>query len=150
MDYTNGFFVKQEYFPVEAFSVEVWVGKKTTEKTMPCMDRSLVAKRQTVNAISPNVVHSLDAAHMFFTIDGMGAVGITEFSFIHDSYGTHATRVDEMNRVLREQFVRIHDKPLLEGIKLEWETRYNVILDPLPPMGDLDITQVVDSLYFFH
>ena len=55
-----------------------------------------------------------------------------------------------MNRILREQFVRIHDKPLLEGIKLEWETRYNIILGPLPPMGDLDITQVVDSLYFFH
>jgi DNA-directed RNA polymerase len=146
----TGFFVKQEYFPIEAFSVQVWVGKKTTDKTMPCIDRSLVAKRQTVNAISPNIVHSLDAAHMFFTIDGMAIGGITEFCFIHDSYGTHATRVDDMNRILREQFVRIHDKPILEGIKLEWETRYNVILGPLPPMGDLDITQVVDSLYFFH
>ena len=117
---------------------------------MPCIDRSVVDKRRTVNAVSPNIIHSLDAAHMFFAIEGMGAEGIIEFCFIHDSYGTHATRVDDMNRILREQFVRIHDKPLLEGIKLEWETRYNIILGPLPPMGDLDITQVVDSLYFFH
>ena len=147
----TGFFVKQEYFPQETLDVEIQIkGGRKSRIQMGILDRSAISKRQTVNAISPNVVHSLDAAHMFFTIDGMGAGGITEFCFIHDSYGTHATRVDDMNRILREQFVRIHDKPLLEGIKLEWETRYNVILGPLPPMGDLDITQVVDSLYFFH
>lgn len=147
----TGFYVKQEYFPQETLDVEIQIkGGRKSRIRMPNLDRSAIAKRQTVNAISPNVVHSLDASHMFFTIDGMAIGGITEFSFIHDSYGTHATRVDDMNRILREQFVRIHDKPLLEGIKLEWETRYNVILDPLPPMGDLDITRVVDSLYFFH
>ena len=151
----TGFFVKQEYFPMENFTVESRVKTpdstaRVKSSTMPCIDRSVVDKRRTVNAVSPNIIHSLDAAHMFFAIEGMGAEGIIEFCFIHDSYGTHATRVDDMNRILREQFVRIHDKPLLEGIKLEWETRYNIILGPLPPMGDLDITQVVDSLYFFH
>ena len=150
----TGFFVKQEYFPMETFEVGTQIrhgGTPSLRKNqLPAMDRSAVEKRRTVNGIPPNIIHSLDASHMFFTIDGMGAEDIFEFCFIHDSYGTHATRVDDMNRILREQFVRIHDKPLLEELKLDWETRYNVILDPLPPMGDLDIKQVVDSLYFFH
>lgn len=147
----TGFYVKQEYFPQETLDVEIQIkGGRKSRIRMPNLDRSAIAKRQTVNAISPNVVHSLDASHMFFTIDGMAIGGITEFSFIHDSYGTHATRVDDMNRILREQFVRIHDKPILENIKTEWEARYNIILDPLPPMGNLDITQVLDSRYFFH
>lgn len=35
---------------------------------------------------------------------------------VHDSYWTHACDVDVMNRILREKFVELYDKPILENV----------------------------------
>lgn len=35
---------------------------------------------------------------------------------VHDSYWTHACDVDEMNRILREKFVELYEKPILENV----------------------------------
>src|SRR5690349_12375889 len=34
---------------------------------------------------------------------------------VHDSYGVHACDVDLLNRVLREEFVRIYSEPVLQN-----------------------------------
>lgn len=36
---------------------------------------------------------------------------------VHDSYWTHASDVDEMNRILREKFVELYEAPILENVK---------------------------------
>lgn len=38
------------------------------------------------------------------------------FVGVHDSYWTHAGSVEEMNRVLREKFVEMHSRPLLQEL----------------------------------
>jgi DNA-directed RNA polymerase len=34
---------------------------------------------------------------------------------VHDSYGVHACDVELLNRVLREEFVRIYSEPVLQN-----------------------------------
>jgi len=85
------------------------------------------------------------------------------FASVHDSYWTHPSTVEQMNRIIREQFVILHSKPLLENLRSEFLERYkgHVIykksmkelktfdLKPIPKKGDFDLTQVKDSKYFF-
>lgn len=109
----------------------------------------LDAKAQYL-AISPNFIHSLDAAHMFMTIDEMLDVGMYAFSFVHDSYGTYAPDVDKMHEILRDKFVQIHQENQLEKLKKEIEERYGIYLPPVPQReGEFQIEEVLESRYFF-
>ena len=75
---------------------------------------------------------------------------ITAYSFIHDSYGTHATDIDKMNQYLREEFINLHKENQLEAFKKEIETELQIILPALPKQGeDFDISEVLQSAYFF-
>lgn len=101
-------------------------------------------------AISPNFIHSWDAAHMFLTIWTMFNKGITAFSFVHDSYGTYGPYIDEMDRILKEQFVYIHRENLLEKFKSYVEKKYEIKLPDIPEReDDFDINEVLESQYFF-
>lgn len=101
-------------------------------------------------AISPNFIHSLDAAHMFMTIYSMLNVGISAYSFVHDSYGTYATDISSMHTILREEFVKIHKENQLERLKEETEKRYGIFLPDCPKEEDgFIIEEVLKSRYFF-
>ena len=100
--------------------------------------------------VSPNWIHSLDAAHQFLTIGRMRNAGIPSYSFIHDSYGTHAIYVDIMNQFTREEFIKMHKENQLEALKNELETKYTVKLPELPTKGEtFDLSEVLESAYFF-
>jgi DNA-directed RNA polymerase len=101
-------------------------------------------------AISPNYIHSLDAAHMFMTISSMLDEGITAYSFVHDSYGTYAPDVPLMHRLLREEFIKIHQENQLEKLKKEIEERYGIYLPEIPQReNEFQVEEVVESEYFF-
>ncbi|KAK5576563.1 hypothetical protein RB653_007707 [Dictyostelium firmibasis] len=102
------------------------------------------------SAFPPNFIHSLDSTHMFLTALSCDDKGIT-YSSVHDSYWTHACTVDNMNEILRNEFVELHKQPILERL-LEWfQTKYpNLNFPPIPKKGQLDISRVKESKYFFH
>ncbi len=112
--------------------------------------RQRLNKTKQRNGIAPNFVHSMDAAHMMRTICGLHSEGCGHFAAIHDGYGVHACDVDLMNRLLREEFVKIYQEPVLERF---WEEQRranpNVRLPDPPETGDLDISVVLKSEYFF-
>ncbi len=72
-----------------------------------------VAKQR--NAFPPNLIHSIDSTHMLMTATKCEAEGLS-FTAVHDSYWTHAADVDRMNEILRDQFVRLHEKDLLQDL----------------------------------
>ena len=58
--------------------------------------------------------------------------------------------IDVLNRVLREEFVRIYSEPVLPNfLREQMKAHPDVSLPALPPPGDLDIRQVISSPYFF-
>ena len=102
------------------------------------------------SAFPPNYVHSLDSTHMLMTALRMKDRGLF-YSAVHDSYWTHACDVENMNAELRECFIDLYKKPLLEDLKSSLELRYpNIVIPPVPSRGELDIEEVKKSRYFFH
>ena len=100
-------------------------------------------------AFPPNYVHSLDASHMLMTAIEMDRRGL-QFAAVHDSYWTHAGTVNDMNAVLRDQFVELYKKPLLEDLHLGLRMRFpDLDFEAIPERGTLDIEKVKQSWYFF-
>lgn len=102
------------------------------------------------SAFPPNFVHSLDATHMLLTSLRMKEAGLS-FAAVHDSYWTHACDVDEMRHKLRESFVELYEQPILENLRESIVMRYpNLDCPPLPERGELNLSEVMKSSYFFH
>jgi DNA-directed RNA polymerase len=74
-----------------------------------------MARRQ-MTAFAPNFIHSLDGSHMMMTAVACNRAGLS-FAGVHDSFWTHACDVDVMNTILREKFVELYEKPILENVK---------------------------------
>ncbi|KAE8718734.1 DNA-directed RNA polymerase 2 [Hibiscus syriacus] len=122
-------------------SLQVLTLQRETEKIM--------VKRQRT-AFPPNFVHSLDGSHMMMTAVACKKAGLT-FSGVHDSYWTHASDVDTMNRILREKFVELYEKPILENLLESFQQSFPTLcFPPIPERGDFDLRDVLDSPYFFN
>jgi DNA-directed RNA polymerase len=117
------------------------------------------------SALAPNFIHSLDASHMLLTAHACYNAGIT-FASVHDSYWSHAATIDEMNRLIRDKFVELHQNPIMENLRNEFLQRYGtrvllcksrngtkiyrpINIRPLPKRGQLDLNLVKDSPFFF-
>lgn len=121
------------------------------------VDTGGINTRKSKTALSPNFIHSMDAAHLQRTVVGAYKEGLRHFAMVHDSYGTHAGNAEILSRVLREQFVELYQEDHLELFKNQVE---NFLIDrgftdkidlipELPSKGNLDIKEVLDSTFFF-
>lgn len=69
---------------------------------------------------------------------------------VHDSYWTHASEVDQMNVIIRDKFVELHKRPLLEELVRDLQSISSDIRIPeVPKKGQLDLEDVRGSVYFF-
>ena len=70
---------------------------------------------------------------------------------VHDCFWTHAATADDMGAILRDKFVELHSRPLLEELVQDFK-RSAPTLEPLPPLpqkGFLDLHVVRNAPYFF-
>lgn len=110
-----------------------------------------------LSGIAPNFVHSMDAAACHLFLAYSRDAGITSLTTIHDSYGTHAGKMDAVEQILREAFVGMYEEysPLEEFREaclkvLAGNEEGRKAVPPVPPMGKLNIREVLASAYFFH
>lgn len=112
-------------------------------------DGQPISKARQVQGLPPNVVHTWDGTHNM----GTAIRSVREklaFASVHDSYWSHCSSMDLLGKILREEFVSMHTAPLLLNLKEEWEAqRPGLQLPAPPPPGKLDLSQVIDSTYFF-
>ena len=103
-----------------------------------------------IQAIPPNFIHSIDAAHMMLVIGDMSLQGIKNYSFIHDSYGTSCNDIPVMREIIVRKFHDIHQENQLALFAKDIERilKFNIQI-PLPRSGSLDIDTVLDSDYLF-
>lgn len=129
------------------------------------------AKLSTVEqlrGIAPNFIHSLDAAALALTLRACKETGIEDFVSVHDAYGTHAANMHPLTKYLREAFVEVHSRDVLGEFRaacqrvlvdaLVAEKRMDpfdaaqkadeLLPEPLA-LGSLDISQILQSDYFF-
>jgi DNA-directed RNA polymerase len=118
--------------------------------------RSIVDKKKSKSSIAPNVIHSMDSAHLLKTVIKAKREGVVDFFLIHDSFATVPTDTDAMYQTVRSTFVDLYkDYCLYSDFKSQV---LDVLSDAgierlqgveIPPKGTLDITQVLDSEYCF-
>ncbi|VEU20933.1 DEKNAAC101802 [Brettanomyces naardenensis] len=82
-----------------------------------------VDARKQASGFPPNFVHSLDATHMLMSVNRCSEQGLS-FSSVHDSYWTHACDITLMNKILREEFVKLHKNSLVSKLRSEFMMRY--------------------------
>jgi DNA-directed RNA polymerase len=139
----DGFPVRQRYSEESAHIVVCHVGGRSVRLTMVKETQTAKVSRQRAG-IAPNFIHSLDACHMREYVTRAKAVGIEQFSMIHDSYGCHPNDGDLMQRLIREAFVSLYMDNDIPAILQQLAPA----VDPLP-MGTFDLSKVANATYFF-
>jgi DNA-directed RNA polymerase len=149
----SGFVVVQHYRELKGKRVETRFNGSVL-KFRSTEEKDVIDRQRQVSAVSPNFVHSLDAAAMMRTICIAKEDGINSFAMIHDSYGTHAAETDRLAERLRIAFVQMYlETDVLQAFRDEIAEQlpeeFREELPAVPEMGTLDLKQVLDSPYFF-
>ena len=145
--------VRQSYYVLNRLRLNTIAGKLVLweeDKT-----GGMQARKQML-AAAPNLIHSFDAAHLCLTVNAMVALcgPAVSFAMIHDSFGVHAARTDDLNRCLREQFVAIYHNSWLDTLQAEFNAQadgvtavphYTEFIVP----GDFDVAECLNSEFFF-
>tara|TARA_R100000458_G_C8159021_1_gene163834 strand:- start:39 stop:734 length:696 start_codon:yes stop_codon:yes gene_type:complete len=96
--------------------------------------------------VSPNYIHSQDASHMALVIEEWNG----DFGAVHDSFSTHACDVETLLMRTKQSFIEMYDKENYYDL-----IQQNIITDATnldveqPELGELDVTQIYESDYFF-
>ena len=99
--------------------------------------------------IVANLIHSYDAAMLQDCTNRMNAEGVSNLSFVHDSYGAGAGSMDTMSRVIRESTRDIYSTDQLTKLKTHFEQISGKEMPELPARGNLNLNDVMTAYYFF-
>lgn len=146
----SGFTVTQGYLKQKTKRIETVFGKESVKLSLSLDTDQLNTSKQKLG-IAPNFIHSLDATHLVWTVNECVRRGVTDFSMIHDSYGTHACDMEVLARVLREMFVKLYEgKDYLKELELACRATVNADkLPPCPQKGGLNHKDVLENCNFF-
>jgi DNA-directed RNA polymerase, mitochondrial len=152
----SGFVVNQDYRNTRTREIELLaIGQRMRLRVAEGYEDKIDSRKMAL-AIAPNFVHAMDAAHMLRTVETLlDVVGPSiHLSMVHDSYGTHAADAERLSYAIRQSFVEMyHEADWLERFRTEIAEQLAPeiaeTLPPVPAQGDLEITDVLNSLYFF-
>jgi DNA-directed RNA polymerase len=116
------------------------------------------------DAAAANFIHALDASHLVLTVNECVRVNMPDILAIHDSYSCLAPRAEQLNNIVREQFVAMYEQhdPLteiresaLQPFKAKGGRVAAAVGIPtpdfpdVPKRGDLDLREFVKNVYAF-
>jgi DNA-directed RNA polymerase len=146
----SGFPVRQSYTNWEVQQVRTKFGERIRwVRSRKAGDR--LNRRRHVNALAPNFVHSLDAAVLARVVARFSPAGKIPVSTIHDSFGTTAAHIQNLGRLIREEYAAVFGPDLFEDFREQLRTNAGgTVQFPEPPVrGALDPSAVVGSTYLF-
>lgn len=116
-----------------------------------------IDSRKMVNAISPNVVHSLDASHLLLTVLKAMDEDINQFALIHDSFATYAADTERFFTIIRESFVELYQHDVFESLETEFKAQVDKhsadkkgkVFPVLPAKGSYQLESIVHSSFAF-
>lgn len=150
----TGFPIRQEYRDTASRRVSTKLGDRILKLSLT-EEQDTISTRRQQSGVSPNYVHSLDASALQRTVCRAMKAGITNFAMIHDSYGTHAADTALLARILREVFVGMfggeHNvlSTFLNEARVWLPESKATELPELPPTGTLEVSKVLEAVFFF-
>jgi DNA-directed RNA polymerase len=155
-----GFPMQQYYRTQTVKRQKVWLFDRET-KVMDKKSRASLRQYQdevklkkSSNASSPNIIHSMDAAHLILTVLTCKDNGVTDLMVVHDSFSTTIGNAEVMKNAVRAAFVELYTdyclySRLLEQVREQLDDPDNADLPEVPEPGELDLAAVLMSDYFF-
>lgn len=142
----------QHYPKYKLYYVRTLIGDRHRQSALRTPKAKALDTRRMKAAFAPNVIHSLDAAAMMMTVNLCHEQGITSITCNHDSFATLAADSQQLAEATRRAYVELFTPDLLHELRLELMTQLPrpQVMPELPDYGDLDITQVTESPYFFN
>jgi len=112
----------------------------TLQIAISFVEETTWSKGKQSQGASPNIIHSLDAAHLAMTVDR------AEFpvTTIHDSFGCLLADMPELFRLIRCTFLELYKQNPLDDILLEIKGDASNV-----DIGTLDLSLILDSEYCF-
>lgn len=120
---------------------------------------NLTDKRKQVNAIIPNIIHSLDASHLISVLCSSIDSNFNPVITVHDCFGTLPNRLEKLSFTVRKEFIlqyvqedflKVFDNRirqyitdnnyLIDGDEVINKHKYKI--PPLPKLGSLDLKQI--------
>jgi len=148
----SGMVIHQTYYEPKTERVNTFHGS-TRVRLNVSVDTDMPSVSKSKAGIAPNFIHSLDASHLVLTVNKCAENGITNFAFIHDSFGCSPGEMEKMNKTLRETFIEMYSGNILaefkEQLREQLPPEVYESLPEVPKMGSLDLNKVRESLYFF-
>lgn len=148
-----GFPVMQAYPDLERRRVKTAINGATLFLLMN-QEKENLDKRKQGQGISPNFIHSCDAAHLMLTVVRGKQAGINSFAMIHDSFGTTAGDTEQFYHIVREAFIEMYTEVDVLGsfrdeLASQLSEKQRGKLEELPAVGTLDLTRVAESRFSF-
>ena len=147
----NGFIVFQRYTQMTKTRVKTTIDGEFYRGLLHLPNEKKSCKRRNKQGCAPNVIHSMDAAHLDLTANAMlDKYPGMSFGMVHDSFGCHAARMPEMLTAIKETFVKMYqENNIIHQIYDDCCDLFGDVTPQPPELGDFDITKVLESDYFF-
>ena len=149
----DGLPVQQSYMQRELKIVQLRVTGKMC-RFYYMQDTGSVSQREQQQGVSPNYIHSRDAAHMRAVIRACLAKGLRNFEMIHDSFAADLGNADVLFQTIRGTFVEMYGGDADALMDFLEDVRYALPqeeseLPEKPAFGSLNIDEVRISDYCF-
>jgi DNA-directed RNA polymerase len=140
--YTEGIVKKLwiQYGPPKGQRLATKYYENTLQINVSFIEDTIPAKGKQSQGASPNIIHSLDAAHLALTVYNCSFPVTT----IHDSYGASPCDMDALFKIVRESFVQLYSADPLSSILEDIHADISDI-----DFGTLDINLILQSEYAF-
>jgi|GEM_PF-1290246 len=169
----TGLKINQMYMQSIQHKVSIsYIGKSRTIVLREMLDK--VDSRKQINAIIPNIIHSLDAAHLMQIVNrGIPNMKYPYILTVHDCFGAHPNNINELKDLVTTEFIQLytnedflkkfHDR-ILQNLKdnsitiwcnnqgqkyIKVKSKKFYIPD-LPKPGELIYKNIVFSKYFIN
>lgn len=99
-----------------------------------------------MSGISPNFVHSMDAAHMALIIDNWSGA----FAAVHDAFASHASDIPDLLSITKEAFIVLYDVDnFYDDIEdMILSDKIGLTIEQ-PSRGNMNLNGIRNSDYFF-
>lgn len=166
----SGMKITQHYLRSKQTSVAIRFAGKT-KKIVLREWTDILNKQKQVQAIIPNIIHSLDANHLTNLINWANDNKFGPIITIHDCFGTHPNKMNYLIHKVKTEFILLYTQEnfldtfhnrIIQSIK---DNQLQIIQDPktlnnyvilndqllkipnLPKLGELDLKKIIDSKY---
>jgi DNA-directed RNA polymerase len=148
----DGFIAIQSKFQTEYTETKVVIKRKA--HAVKCKDPIYVDGKPIPNirkaqlSIGPNFIHSLDATHLRMVATRLEHMGIPAI-WVHDSFAVHANYIDLLDKVIRQEFIAMYSKDIMNEIRDYWMEFYKVDLPEAPKLGKWNVDKIEFCPKFF-